>query len=194
MYFGKTLDDSYLFNMHLLTWNKCIINKICQYPKLWGHSSCLVIPSQILYNPKFNIYSFPEFDTVKKKNIKKKGLFIFGGKSNEDGGLSNKLWILIMGKKPLEWISVDNTKGKPPVSRFFHSMNYYERGNYVIIHGGRNDTFSENSALNDTFLLNLENFEWLEVKLYSNINNFNVISRCGHQSVIYADKLQSDKK
>ena len=186
---GKTLDDSYLFNMHLLTWNKCIINKICQYPKLWGHSSCLVIPSQILYNPKFNIYSFPEFDTVKKKNIKKKGLFIFGGKSNEDGGLSNKLWILIMGKKPLEWISVDNTKGKPPVSRFFHSMNYYERGNYVIIHGGRNDTFSENSALNDTFLLNLENFEWMEVKLYSNINNFNVVSRCGHQSIIYADKL-----
>jgi len=186
---GKTLDDSYLFNMHSLTWNKCIINKICQYPKLWGHSSCLVIPSQILYNPKFNIYSFPEFDTVKKKNIKKKGLFIFGGKSNEDGGLSNKLWILIMGKKPLEWISVDNTKGKPPVSRFFHSMNYYERGNYVIIHGGRNDTFSENSALNDTFLLNLENFEWMEVKLYSNINNFNVVSRCGHQSIIYADKL-----
>ena len=186
---GKILDDSYLFNMHSLTWSKCIINKICQHPKLWGHSSCLVIPGQILYNPKFNIYSFPEFDTVKKKNIKKKGLFIFGGKSNEDGGLSNKLWILIMGKKPLEWISVDNTKGKPPVARFFHSMNYYERGNYVIIHGGRNDTFSENSALNDTFLLNLENFEWMEVKLYSNINNFNVVSRCGHQSIIYADKL-----
>ena len=186
---GKILDDCYLFNMHSLTWNKCIINKICQHPKLWGHSSCLVIPGQILYNPKFNIYSFPEFDTVKKKNIKKKGLFVFGGKSNEDGGLSNKLWILIMGKKPLEWISIDNTKGKPPVPRYFHSMNFYERGNYVIIHGGRNDILSENSALNDTFLLNLENFEWLEVKLYSNINNFNVISRCGHQSVIYADKL-----
>ena len=184
---GKILDDSYLFNMHTLTWNKCIINKICEHPKLWGHACCLVIPGQILYNPKFSIYSFPEFDTVKKKNIKKKGLFVFGGKSNEDG-LSNQLWILLMGKKPLEWIKVD-TKGKPPIARYFHSMNFYERGNYVIIHGGRNDIFSDKSALNDTFLLNLENFEWLEVKLYSNISNFNVANRCGHQSIIYSDKL-----
>ena len=184
---GKILDDSYLFNMHTLTWNKCIINKICEHPKLWGHACCLVIPGQILYNPKFSIYSFPEFDTVKKKNIKKKGLFVFGGKSNEDG-LSNQLWILLMGKKPLEWIKVD-TKGKPPIARYFHTMNFYERGNYVIIHGGRNDIFSDKSALNDTFLLNLENFEWLEVKLYSNISNFNVANRCGHQSIIYSDKL-----
>ena len=184
---GKILDDSYLFNMHTLTWNKCIINKICEHPKLWGHACCLVIPGQILYNPKFSIYSFPEFDTVKKKNIKKKGLFVFGGKSNEDG-LSNQLWILLMGKKPLEWIKVD-TKGKPPIARYFHTMNFYERGNYVIIHGGRNDIFSDKSALNDTFLLNLENFEWLEVKLYSNVSNFNVTNRCGHQSIIYSDKL-----
>jgi len=184
---GKILDDSYLFNMHTLTWNKCIINKICEHPKLWGHACCLVIPGQILYNPKFSIYSFPEFDTVKKKNIKKKGLFVFGGKSNEDG-LSNQLWTLLMGKKPLEWIKVD-TKGKPPIARYFHTMNFYERGNYVIIHGGRNDIFSDKSALNDTFLLNLENFEWLEVKLYSNISNFNVANRCGHQSIIYSDKL-----
>ena len=184
---GKILDDSYLFNIHTLTWNKCIINKICEHPKLWGHACCLVIPGQILYNPKFSIYSFPEFDTVKKKNIKKKGLFVFGGKSNEDG-LSNQLWILLMGKKPLEWIKVD-TKGKPPIARYFHTMNFYERGNYVIIHGGRNDIFSDKSALNDTFLLNLENFEWLEVKLYSNVSDFNVVNRCGHQSIIYSDKL-----
>ena len=184
---GKILDDSYLFNMHTLTWNKCIINKICEHPKLWGHACCLVIPGQILYNPKFSIYSFPEFDTVKKKNIKKKGLFVFGGKSNEDG-LSNQLWILLMGKKPIEWIKVD-TKGKPPIARYFHTMNFYERGNYVIIHGGRNDIFSDKSALNDTFLLNLENFEWLEVKLYSNVSDFNVVNRCGHQSIIYSDKL-----
>ena len=186
--FGRVLDDTILLNMHTLTWSKCSINKLCQHPKLWGHSCCLVIPSQILYNPKFNIYSFPEYETSKKRTIKKKGLFVFGGKSSEDGGISNQLWILIMGKKPLDWIKVD-TKGKDPVPRYFHSMNFYERGNYVIIHGGRNDSFSENSALNDTFLLNLENFEWLEVKLYSNISNFSVYNRCGHQSLIYADKL-----
>ena len=185
---GKVLDDTVLLNMHTLTWSNCSINKICQHPKLWGHACCLVIPGQILYNPKFNIYSFPEFETPKKKSIKKKGLFVFGGKSSEDGGLSNQLWILNMGKKPLDWIKVD-TKGKAPIPRYFHSMNFYERGNYIIIHGGRNDSFSANSALNDTFLLNLENFEWIEVKLYSNISNFSVYNRCGHQSIIYADKL-----
>ena len=185
---GKVLDDTVLLNMHTLTWSNCAINKICQHPKLWGHACCLVIPGQILYNPKFNIYSFPEFETSKKKSIKKKGLFVFGGKSSEDGGLSNQLWILNMGKKPLDWIKVD-TKGKAPIPRYFHSMNFYERGNYIIIHGGRNDSFSSNSALNDTFLLNLENFEWIEVKLYSNISNFSVYNRCGHQSIIYADKL-----
>ena len=74
---GKILDDSYLFNMHTLTWNKCIINKICEHPKLWGHACCLVIPGQILYNPKFSIYSFPEFDTVKKKEYKKERIICF---------------------------------------------------------------------------------------------------------------------
>ena len=93
-----------------------------------------------------------------------------------------------MGRKPLEWIKVE-TKGKPPIPRYAHSMNFYERGNYVIIHGGRNDTCVDNSSLNDTFLLNLENLEWIEVTLFSNINNFNVAHRCSHQSIIYSDKL-----
>ena len=148
----------------------------------------MVIPLTCLYNPKFNIYSFPENENFKKRQIKEKGLYIFGGKTKEDGGLTNQIWILTMGKKTLDWIRPE-TKGKPPAPRFFHTMNFYERGNYVIIHGGRNDIFSDKSALNDTFLLNLENFEWLEVKLYSNVSDFNVVNRCGHQSIIYSDKL-----
>ena len=52
-----------------------------------------------------------------------------------------------------------------------------------------NDTCVDNSSLNDTFLLNLENLEWIEVTLFSNINNFNVAHRCSHQSIIYSDKL-----
>ncbi len=102
--------------------------------------------------------------------------------------MSNQLWILVLGKKTLEWIKPE-TKGKPPAARYFHTMNYYERGNYLIIHGGRNDVMSDSSALNDTILLNLENFEWMGVTLYSNVNNFNIVSRCGHQSIVYIDKL-----
>ena len=68
-------------------------------------------------------------------------------------------------------------------------MSFYERGNCLIIHGGRNETLSDNLALNDTFLFDLENFEWLRVELYSGIKDFKVLNRCGHQSMIYLDKL-----
>ena len=186
--YGKVLNDTHLLNINQLKWHKCNINKYCKWPKLCGHACSLVIPLTCLYNPKFNIYSFPENETFKKRPIKEKGLYIFGGKTKEDGGLTNQIWILTMGKKTLDWIRPE-TKGKPPAPRFFHTMNFYERGNYLIVHGGRNDSVSENSALNDTFLFNLENFEWIEVLLYSNLNNFEVECRCGHQSVIYIDKL-----
>ena len=185
---GKVLNDSYLLNINQLKWNKCIIDKNCYWPKLYGHACSLVIPLSCLFNPKFNIYSFPQNETIKKKTIKEKGLFVFGGKSKEDGGLSNQLWILIIGKKPLEWIKAE-TKGKIPAPRYFHSMNFYERGNFLIVHGGRNDIISENSALNDTYLLNLEKFEWMEVILFSNVNDFVVPGRYGHQSIVFVDKL-----
>ena len=185
---GKILNDSFILNINKLKWYKCIIDKNSLWPKLYGHACSLVIPFSYLYNPKFNIYSYPQNENNKKKLIKEKGLFLFGGKSKEEGGLSNQLWILILGKKPLEWIRPE-TKGKSPMPRFFHSMNFYENGNYLIIHGGRNDSFSENSALNDTFLLNLENFEWIEVTLYSDVNNFITPGRYGHQSIVFIDKL-----
>ena len=48
---------------------------------------------------------------------------------------------------------------------------------------------SENSALNDTYLFDLENFDWLKVELYSGMKEFKVLNRCGHQSMVYLDKL-----
>ena len=185
---GKILNDSYILNINKLKWYKCIMDKNCLWPKLYGHACSLVIPFSNLCNPKFNIYSYPQSENNKKKLIKEKGLFVFGGKSKEEGGLSNQLWILIIGKKPLEWVRPE-TKGKSPMPRFFHSMNFYENGNYLIVHGGRNDSFSENSALNDTYLLNLENFEWMEAILYSDVNNFIIPGRYGHQSIVFIDKL-----
>ena len=68
-------------------------------------------------------------------------------------------------------------------------MDFYEKANYLIIHGGRNDILSQTSALNDTFILDLENFEWLKIELYSNNKDFKVISRYGHKSTIFSNKL-----
>ena len=143
----------------------------------------------MLKNHKFSIYSYPNLEPGEVNNlIKEKGIYIFGWKTKEEGGSSNQLWILVTGKKLLEWVQ-PQTKGKPPSPRYFHSMSFYEKGNFLIIHGGRNDAMSESSALNDTYVFDLENFDWLKVELYSELKGFKVLNRCGHQSVVYSNKL-----
>ena len=182
---NEILNDCYLLNLNQIKWYKVNINKMTPGPKLYGHSSSLVVPKKQLLSRKFSIYTYPDIEVVNSR-IKLRGLYIFGGKSKE--GISNKLWILILGQKILEWALLE-TKGKLPRPRYNHSMNYYERGNFLIIHGGRNDNMSETSAFNDTFVLDLENLEWYNVELYSHLSEFKILSRCGHQSIIYNNKL-----
>ena len=184
---NEVLNDCFLLNFNPLKWYTCVISKYTPGPRLYGHTSCVVIPQFMLKNHKFSIYSYPNIEPGKANSlIREKGIYIFGGKSKEEGGISNQLWILVTGKKPLEWLQ-PTTKGKPPSPRYFHSMSFYE--SCLIIHGGRNETLSDNLALNDTFLFDLENFEWLRVELYSGIKDFKILNRCGHQSMIYLDKL-----
>lgn len=63
-------------------------------------------------------------------------------------------------------------------------MNYYEEGNYLIIHGGRNDYSNDMFSLNDTFILELHRFDWVQVKIIFDSPNSNVYRRCGHQAII----------
>ena len=184
---NEILSDCHLLNLNPLKWLKVSINRRSQNPKLYGHTGCVVVPKQYLINHKFNIYAYPDLEVVNCR-IKKKGLYVFGGKSKEEGGISNKLWILTIGQKLLEW-NLAETKGIPPRPRYNHSMSFYERCNFLIIHGGRNDLMSDTIAFDDTFVLDLEFFEWFKVELYSQFDKFKVLSRCGHQSSIYGNKL-----
>ena len=92
-------------------------------------------------------------------------------------------------KKPCLWIRLDNVKGVKPKPRYFHSMSYYEPGDFLIIHGGRNDYQNESFALDDTFIFNLNHLQWHQVHLYSTMIGFKVFPRCGHKSIIYSNKL-----
>ena len=185
---NEILSDCYLFNFQNMKWNEAYIEQYTPRPKVYGHTSCLVIPFKLLNHKNFNIYKFPEMENNNNpfEKIKKKGIYIFGGKTKED--TTNELWILVIGQKPFNWIK-PVTKGKPPSPRCFHSMDFYEKANYLIIHGGRNDALSATSALNDTFIFDLENFEWMKIELYSNNKDFKVISRYGHKSTIFSNKL-----
>ena len=187
---NEILNDVYLLNLNPLKWNVVSISPYTPGPKLYGHASSLVIPRDTVQNQRFTIYKYPDTDNKKinQSKIKERGLYIFGGKSKEDGGITNQLWILIMGQKPLEWVQPE-TKGKMPSPRYYHTMNYYEKGNFLIIHGGRNDDVSESFALSDSFIFDLENFEWMKVQLYSQLDDFKVLTRCGHCAIIYSNKL-----
>jgi hypothetical protein len=78
------------------------------------------------------------------------------------------------------------TNGLAPTPRYAHSMNFYEDGNYVIIHGGRNDFSSTNFALQDTYLLELSRFDWIKVNLIFDNRDSHVFLRCGHASIVYS--------
>ena len=186
----QILDDCYILNLLTLKWFIPVINSNTPHPKVYGHSSCLVVPNSVLTNGAFSVYKIPDVDYISKKGKKniQKGLYIFGGKTKEINGLTNNLWILLLGQTPLQWIKPE-TKGIQPSPRYYHSMNYYEKSRYIIIHGGRNDNLSSSCALDDTFILELVNLNWIKIKLYSNNNNFKVISRFGHNSSIFDNKL-----
>ena len=99
--------------------------------------------------------------------------------------MKNDLWVLRLGKRPLEWIRPE-TSGVPPCPRYNHTMNYYEDGNYLIVHGGRNDLSNDMFSLNDTFILELSRFEWVDVKINFDSPKIEMYRRCGHQAIIYS--------
>ena len=197
------LNDVYSLNLNFPNgikerWKEVdIVNTMnVETPFLFGHASALAVQGAVAKCNKFSLYKYPDDERIYKlgvliDKIKIKGLYIFGGKSRAIGttGLSNELYVLVVGKKPCFWRKLDDAKGVKPTPRFFHSMSYYERGNFLIIHGGRNDLNNDSFALNDTFIFDLEFLEWHRVVLYSNIEGFKVMPRCAHKSVVHNNRL-----
>ena len=195
------LNDAYYINLSVIEsgkgrWHELSISPNTPGPFLFGHSSSFVFQNDLLKDNKLSVYQYPEEineDKIgnNKKRNKIKGIYIFGGKSKYDGigGLSNDMYVLILGKKPCLWIKLDNVKGIKPKPRYFHSMSYYEPGEFLIIHGGRNDSQNESFALDDTFIFNLNHLQWHQIHLYSTMIGFKVFPRCGHKSIIYSNKL-----
>ena len=197
----NVLNDAYYINLSVVEsgkgrWHELSISQNTPGPYLFGHSSSFVFRNDLLKDNKLSVYQYPEginddkIGSNKKRN-KIKGIYIFGGKSKYDGigGLSNDMYVLILGKKPCLWIRLDNVKGVKPKPRYFHSMSYYEPGGFLIIHGGRNDYQNESFALDDTFIFNLNYLQWHQIHLYSTMVGFKVFPRCGHKSIIYSNKL-----
>ena len=182
---GEYLKDSCLLSLNPLKWGSISIESESESPTLAYHDSCLVLPYDLMFSNRLNIYKLPEQNFVKKtiSKIREKGLYVFGGKSRDDAAPTNDLWILKIGIKPLIWSKIV-TNGTPPTPRYGHSMNFYEDGNFVIIHGGRNDSYLDDFALNDTYLLELSTFDWVKVEIKIDAPSIEIYKRCGHSSIV----------
>ena len=184
---GNYLCDSFLLSLNNNKWAKAKINNFRRniiLPKLAYHSCCLVVPYEIQIHPRFNIYKIPDIPV--NSRIKEKGIYIFGGKKGDLKEPSNKMWLLRIGKKYLDWMEIA-TLGKPPCPRYLFSMNHYEKGNYIIIHGGKTKTLKSEYILKDTYLFELFRMEWIKVEFgcFDDI----IKPRFSHAGIIHKKKL-----
>ena len=185
---NQYLDDMYLFDYKHLKWDNIVINnKNIKIPPLAHHCCCLVAPETIVLNPHFNIYSSPELKEKAKKNeIKEKGIYIFGGKISSNGPINNNIYVIKIGIKPFDIIQL-KTSGIPPCPRYDSSLNFYEKRNMLIIHGGRNNNKECENGLNDTFILDLYQLSWTQVEYYN--ERYIARPRYFHQSIEFEGNL-----
>jgi len=183
------LSDTHLLSFHPLKWVKVTLESYDQPPTLSWHACCLVLPNDQLHNPKLSVFKLPDQNISRKIGckIKERGVYFFGGRYNSEGDLTNGLWVLRIGKPTFQWIKL-LTLGEPPCPRYAHSMGFYEEGNYLIIHGGRNDSSNDGYALNDTYLLDLWTFNWIKVMIYFDSPTTSIYKRCSHSCMVYSNK------
>jgi len=99
-----------------------------------------------------------------QSKIPYEGIYYFGGRNAL--GANNDLYILRLGRKPIEWIKPE-IKGKKPPPRYAHSADYIAEKGILIVFGGRNDRGSETTGtlcMNDIWILSIETLEWTEWK------------------------------
>ena len=66
------------------------------------------------------------------------------------------------------------------------SLNFFEEGNYLIVHGGRNDLENKSSAFNDTFVFELYRLEWVKVVFSDDIK---ALHRYNHGAAVVGKNL-----
>ena len=184
---GDYLNDCFLLQMNPFKWKEAKISSYCEQPYLAMHACTLVLTEDVRNSTKFNVYKYPEVSPSKKvfSRIKEKGLYVFGGKSKDECKPNNVLRVLRVGKKPLEWVTLE-TKGEGPSPRYMCSLNFYEEGNYVVVYGGRNDLEDKSSAFNDMYVFELYRLEWLRVAFCDKIK---ALHRYNHGAAVSGKHL-----
>jgi Galactose oxidase, central domain len=166
---NNLLADAAILNLKKKSW-KSVEIKGTGPGKLAFHASGLVLNP--LPTTDESIYEFSSTNA----NIKHPGIYIFGG-ITADKKASNGLYVVKIGKKPLEWSS-PITSGQAPCPRFLHTMVYNSLLNLLIVFGGRVDLAKTSvyTCFNDVHLLDLASMVWLQVKVFGEVP----VARSGH--------------
>ena len=178
---GNYLNDCWIYDIKINKWF-LLEYKGRHPPALAYHSSCIALEKDQLYNEYLIIYKVPPSQRKTLPRLKCEGIFFFGG-MNENRQPTNLFFRLILGQKPTRF-DLPKIYGKPPSPRISCSMNFYSELNLIIIHGGRNDILSS-QFLNDFWILDLENMNWVNPTFLDSIP----LNRAEHQSLVIGNKL-----
>lgn len=105
--------------------------------------------------------------------IKHEGIYLFGGvcgKSASQQEMNSDIYYFPIGANVVKKWKALETKGQPPESRFHHSMHFYDKGNYLVVYGGRRfanptpDIKYDSEFVNSISVLRVDSLEWSLVK------------------------------
>ena len=182
---GNTISDPCTLDLYRMKWIFTKFSRKTYLPKRHSHCSCQVFSPQKRYHPKFSLFKIHnEIRTFNLSNISQEGIYIFGG-IDEKGQCSNDLYIIKRGK-PLQMFK-QVCQGLPPSPRCQCSMNFFEKLNVIIIHGGRNEYDINGPFFNDFYFLDVERLIW--IKLESNDGIIPIYPRGAHSSCIVENEL-----
>ena len=180
---GVVLNDPWALDLYRMKWIQTKFATGSYLPKLYYHSSGQVFAPSKKYHPKFSLFKiFNKLGNFNNSNIVFEGIYIFGG-IYDSGKCSNDLYIIQRGK-PLGIIKPE-IQGIPPRPRCQCSMNFFEKLNVLIIHGGRNEYEPNGPFFNDFFFLDIERMLWVKLET----NDINLYPRGGHSAGIIDNDL-----
>lgn len=116
--------------------------------------------------------------------------FMYLVENNKSGIALGNLYILIIGKRPCNWINLQkyiDSEGPSPSARYGHSMHYSPELNFVVLFGGRNDSFGaiQNCIFNDIWILRLNLLQWVQVESHGEVPD----KRYNHCSTLLGTQL-----
>ncbi|CAD8167232.1 unnamed protein product [Paramecium octaurelia] len=178
--YGLVLNDACALNLENNKWTVLHIENQFLEGVSDAASAALFNGEVKMENPYFS------YECNKKKGkcptVNQEGIYIFGGKT-QNGEATNDLRVIQFGFKPIRIVKL-KTKGQVPIARYSHSLNYFYHLNALILYGGRNDSKEEN-ILNDLYVLQLMQMNWVLVQQIGGLKN----GKFNHCSVSIDSKI-----